>query len=368
MYTGTLFKRDTCAGEPKGDSGTGGYFDDGAPQDASSRLTSAFTDKAYGARGAVQRIHEEMTDIETALCQIEAENEEMKTRLLNARQSVWAKYFMWDDTLTQQGVIGYWRHWVIVKKQQREVDGINGRHTRSIKELKQRQEDLEEECAQLRFAAEQLQEVTSRELATLNGERDDALCRVQQLEAIISQMGEVAGRVTGLSEQAMQRPVASPGILADIDRTELDKLVKSTLQDILTEAEQAKAVPTVAAYPAYPPQYVSQATTILGPPTASPTFIASAPAIDATLSGALQRCSSPSFARNSSSQNISFPGPVVGGGGMKLQQAPMQVGLVPLTPVIPSVARQVTPGRGVPASSSSRSTGVVFRSSSKGPM
>lgn len=151
---------------------------------------------------------------------------------------------MCDGHLACQAVVGCWRQWVVQAKRAREIEGYTTQGVRDRDFLARRIAQLEEEIGTLRVTHARLQDETASQAMQLHRERDEAKRRSEQLEAVISQMGEVAGRVTDLSRHAMEGTVPVPPIASEVSGGALDELVRGALHQILADVD-TRWVPSV---------------------------------------------------------------------------------------------------------------------------
>jgi len=193
-----------------------------------------------GARGSVARVHEEMRDVENVLLEMERENANLRTRLLHARSSVWEKYFMCSGHLALQACVGCWKSFAEQERADREADGYSQRQARESAKYEKRVKELEEEAETLRQQCQRTREETAQQVAPLRAAHEEAMLRAERLEALISQMGEVANRVTQLSESAKPggfMPQCSAALFSGTSNLAATELVKSTLHQILRDID-----------------------------------------------------------------------------------------------------------------------------------
>lgn len=249
------------------------------------------TDASYrrleGARGCVSRVHEEMRDVENVLLEMERDNAMNKTKLLAQRHLVFEKYFMATDSLMIQGVFGAWKQWLDQERHDREADGYSQRQARECALYERRLKDLEEESQSLRQACLMKRAETEAQVAPLRGAREEANLRAEQLEAVISSMGEIAARVTGLAEQAKPggpKPACSALALGGANLTELAKgALHSILKDVdpnyLNPRVEVRSTTPQVVMRAAAPQIVASMPVAAGPQVA----VATTPAPSSTV-------------------------------------------------------------------------------------
>lgn len=229
--------------EDEGDAfGMGGYeqFNPSNPYDPNPPNVG----RVEGARCSVQRVHEEMRDVESVLIEMERENAENETKLLAQRHLVFEKYFMVTGHLVLQGVVGEWKAYVQQAKHDAEADGLTLQQHQANARRESHLVALEGEAKALRQLCQQTRAETELQVAPLRAAREEANLRAEQLEAVITSMGEVAARVTALADQA--RPgAAQPPSLAGKNPAQLTELAKNTIQGILRDIDPNYRPPVV---------------------------------------------------------------------------------------------------------------------------
>merc|ERR1719375_1456049 len=139
-----------------------------------------------------------------------------------------------------QAVIGKWRHWAEEEKADREAYTYSERSAMQTAAYDKRMAELNEEAESLRQQCQRTREETVQHVAPLRAAHEEAMLRAERLEALISQMGEVASRVQQLSETAKPGgfvPQCSPAMLAGTNNAAATELLKNTLHQILRDID-----------------------------------------------------------------------------------------------------------------------------------
>lgn len=134
--------------------------------------------KAAEAKDRVHYMHRQMQEVEETISNLQAEKR-LKMKLLNDRRATLEKYFMVDDHLLKQGVMGEWKRIMEMLRRMREVDGMESMRAGDRSAYEQRIAELEQ------VLAESNAEVVQSE--TEKGELKDGL---NQAEHLIRTVGE----------------------------------------------------------------------------------------------------------------------------------------------------------------------------------
>lgn len=102
---------------------------------------------AEEATETVHSMHIQMSDVEETINIMQAENEWLKSKLLQDRQTTLTKYFMRDAHLTMQAVVHEWKRIMEVLRRMREVDGVESVRAADRARYVHRIAELEEQIA-----------------------------------------------------------------------------------------------------------------------------------------------------------------------------------------------------------------------------
>jgi len=207
------------------------------PLGADARQRMGSDGRVDGARFSVQRVHEEMRDVESVLLEMERENAENQTKLLAQRHLVFEKYFMVTGHLILQGVIGEWKAYVQQAKHDAEADGLTLRQQQAESRHESDLMALDGEAKALRQLCQQTRAETELQVAPLRAAREEANLRAEQLEAVITSMGEVAARVTALADQAKPGAAQPLPFAGRSTPAQLTEITKSAIHDILRDLD-----------------------------------------------------------------------------------------------------------------------------------
>lgn len=169
---------------------------------------------AEEAKMKVCNMQEEMRMVESTIESLQRTNSALKNKMLSDRRSTLEKYFMSNDHLIKQAVVGEWKRYIQIVRRQRDLEGIDAAR---VKEKK----DYQHRIAQLENANRELMEKNKE----LNGEIEKLHRRQAEAEAVIHNCGEQLGRFP-LPQQ--NRTVPSH---------DASDYVKTKLHDILREVD-----------------------------------------------------------------------------------------------------------------------------------
>eukprot|EP00747_Dinoflagellata_sp_TGD_P166382 gnl/TRDRNA2_/TRDRNA2_189087_c0_seq1.p1 gnl/TRDRNA2_/TRDRNA2_189087_c0~~gnl/TRDRNA2_/TRDRNA2_189087_c0_seq1.p1 ORF type:complete len:561 (-),score=90.88 gnl/TRDRNA2_/TRDRNA2_189087_c0_seq1:190-1743(-) len=152
------------------------------------------------AQDSVVRLHLEMQQMTSRLLEMQERNTSLRRRGLDIRQTIWSRVFEDSEILLLQTLLNAWKFVSEQERGDRAAEDFHQREESETSKYEQKLMDMQDEAAKLRKEIEETRQETRTKARTLRASHDASISRAEQLEALVSQMGEVANRVTQLSE------------------------------------------------------------------------------------------------------------------------------------------------------------------------